>query len=86
VIELDLDVEDLVGMRFAVSPLMETVMSLRIPLVPTYFVLQMPWWDRVREDVADIDMAPPRVRPAGTPAMGRLAPGRAARAAAARPA
>lgn len=26
-IELDLDVEDLVGMRFAVSPLMETVAS-----------------------------------------------------------
>lgn len=57
-IELDLDVEDLVGMRFAVSPLMETVMSLRIPLVPTYFVLQMPWWHRVRADVAGIDMAP----------------------------
>ena len=27
-IELDLDVEDLVGMRFAVSPLMETIASL----------------------------------------------------------
>jgi hypothetical protein len=26
-IELDLDVEDLVGMRFAVSPLMETIAS-----------------------------------------------------------
>jgi DNA-binding transcriptional ArsR family regulator len=56
VIELDLDVEDLVGMRFAVSPLMETVMSLRVPLLPTYFVLQMPWWRRVRGDVAGLDM------------------------------
>jgi DNA-binding transcriptional ArsR family regulator len=58
VIELDLDVEDLVGMRFAVSPLMETVMSLRVPLLPTYFVLQMPWWRRVRDDVAGLDMRP----------------------------
>src|SRR4051812_43205968 len=58
VIELDLDIEDLVGMRFAVSPLMETVMSLRIPLLPTYFVLQMPWWHRVRENLADLDMRP----------------------------
>jgi DNA-binding transcriptional ArsR family regulator len=57
-IELDLDVEDLVGMRFAVSPLMETVMSLRIPLLPTYFVLQMPWWHRVRDDLAGLDMRP----------------------------
>jgi DNA-binding transcriptional ArsR family regulator len=57
-IELDLDVEDLVGMRFAVSPLMETVMSLRIPLLPTYFVLQMPWWHRVHKDLADLDMRP----------------------------
>jgi DNA-binding transcriptional ArsR family regulator len=58
VIELDLDVEDLVGMRFAVSPLMETVMSLRVPLLPTYFVLQMPWWRRVRGDLAGLDMRP----------------------------
>lgn len=57
-IELDLDIEDLVGMRFAMSPLMETVMSLRIPLLPTYFVLQMPWWHRVRRDLADLDMRP----------------------------
>jgi DNA-binding transcriptional ArsR family regulator len=57
-IELDLDVEDLVGMRFAISPLMETVMSLRIPLLPTYFVLQMPWWRRVERDVARLDMRP----------------------------
>ncbi|GLY77895.1 ArsR family transcriptional regulator [Actinoallomurus iriomotensis] len=57
-IELDLDVEDLVGMRFAVSPLMETVMSLRTPLLPTYFVLQMPWWRRVEKDVAHLDMRP----------------------------
>ncbi|HEY0541100.1 MAG TPA: helix-turn-helix domain-containing protein [Actinoallomurus sp.] len=57
-IELDLDVEDLVGMRFAVSPLMETVMSLRVPLLPTYFVLQMPWWRRVRDDLAGLDMRP----------------------------
>ena len=57
-IELDLDIEDLVGMRFAVSPLMETVMSLRIPLLPTYFVLQMPWWHRVHADLADLDMRP----------------------------
>jgi DNA-binding transcriptional ArsR family regulator len=57
-IELDLDVEDLVGMRFALSPLMETVMSLRTPLLPTYFVLQMPWWRRVRPDLAELDMRP----------------------------
>jgi hypothetical protein len=57
-IELDLDVEDLVGMRFAVSPLMETVMSLRTPLLPTYFVLQMPWWRRVHGDLAGLDMRP----------------------------
>jgi DNA-binding transcriptional ArsR family regulator len=57
-IELDLDIEDLVGMRFAVSPLMETVMSLRTPLLPTYFVLQMPWWHRVHQDLADLDMRP----------------------------
>jgi DNA-binding transcriptional ArsR family regulator len=57
-IELDLDVEDLVGMRFAVSPLMETVMSLRTPLLPTYFVLQMPWWRRVHGDLSGLDMRP----------------------------
>lgn len=57
-IELDLDIEDLVGMRFAVSPLMETVMSLRVPLLPTYFVLQMPWWRRVHDDLKDLDMRP----------------------------
>src|SRR5262245_27528597 len=43
-------------MRFAVSPLMETVMSLRIPLVPTYYVLQMPWWRLVERELAGLDM------------------------------
>jgi DNA-binding transcriptional ArsR family regulator len=35
-----------------------TVMSLRTPLLPTYFVLQMPWWRRVHGDLAGLDMRP----------------------------
>lgn len=56
VIELRLDVGDLADTRFAISPLFETVMSLRVPLVPTYFVLQRAWWERVQGELDGIDM------------------------------
>lgn len=47
-IELRLDVEDLADTRFAVSPLGETVLSLRIWHLPGYYTLQRPWLRRSR--------------------------------------
>lgn len=40
--------------RFAVSPLVETVLSLRVLAAPERFPLQVPWERRARERLADL--------------------------------
>lgn len=55
-IELRLEVEDLADTRYAVSPLAEAVLSLRIWLLPGYYVLHLPWLRRARVELGDLDI------------------------------
>lgn len=55
-IELRLEVEDLADTRFALSPLLETVLSLRIWHFPGYYVLQLPWLRKARRDLGRLDI------------------------------
>ncbi|WP_067476228.1 helix-turn-helix domain-containing protein [Actinomadura hibisca] len=57
-IELRLGVEDLADTRFAVSALAETVLSLRVWLLPGYYVLQLPWLRQARAALGDLDIGP----------------------------
>lgn len=57
-IELRMEVGDLADTRFAVSALAETVLSLRVWLLPGYYVLQLPWLQRARPAVGDLDITP----------------------------
>lgn len=55
-IELRLDIGDLADTRFAISPLLETALSLRMWHFPGYYVLQMPWLKQARGDLDGIDI------------------------------
>ncbi|MFI6521517.1 ArsR/SmtB family transcription factor [Spirillospora sp. NPDC050679] len=57
-IELRLGVEDLADTRFAVSALAEAVLSLRVWLLPGYYVQQLPWLRQARAALGDLDIAP----------------------------
>ncbi|WP_326822658.1 ArsR/SmtB family transcription factor [Streptosporangium sp. NBC_01756] len=54
--ELILDVGDLAETRFALSPLLETVLSLRIWHQPGYYVRQRPWLAAAARGLGDLDI------------------------------
>jgi DNA-binding transcriptional ArsR family regulator len=67
-IRIELDVDDLANTRFAISPLGETVHSLRALSDPTRHTLHLPWLRAVRGRLADDDLelllsltGPPRI-------------------------
>ncbi|GAA3235834.1 DUF5937 family protein [Actinocorallia longicatena] len=55
--ELHLDAGDLAETRFAASPLMEAVLSLRVWRLPGYYVLQRPWLESAAADLGDLDIS-----------------------------
>ena len=42
--------------RFAISPLVETVLSLRVLTAPERFPLQVPWERRARQRMGEVDL------------------------------
>jgi DNA-binding transcriptional ArsR family regulator len=67
VITVRLSSEDLSRVRFAFSPLFETVMSFRVLLDPGRHALHLPWAEQTRGKLADLHLAPlyALVRPDG---------------------
>jgi DNA-binding transcriptional ArsR family regulator len=67
VITVRLSSEDLSQVRFAFSPLLETVMSFRVLLNPGRHALHLPWAEQTRGKLADLELAPfyALVRPDG---------------------
>jgi DNA-binding transcriptional ArsR family regulator len=67
VITVRLSPEDLSRVRFAFSPLFETVMSFRVLLDPGRHALHLPWVEQTRGKLADLDLTPlyALVRPDG---------------------
>jgi DNA-binding transcriptional ArsR family regulator len=67
VITMRLSPEDLSRVRFAFSPLLETVMSFRVLLDPGRHALHLPWVEQTRRKLAELDLAPlyALVRPDG---------------------
>jgi len=67
VITVRLSPDDLSRVRFAFSPLLETVMSFRVLLDPGRHALHLPWVEQTRGKLADLDLAPlyALVRPDG---------------------
>lgn len=57
-IKIRLCAEDLSRVRFAFSPLRETVASFRVLLDPGRHALHLPWAERTREDVSKLDLLP----------------------------
>lgn len=64
-IELEFTPEDYRGIRFAFSPIAETVASLRTLTLGRRNGLHGPWLARVRPDGVDLDLLTALVRPAG---------------------
>jgi DNA-binding transcriptional ArsR family regulator len=66
-IAITLSPEDLSRVRFAFSPLWETVASFRVLLDPGRHALHLPWVEQTRGKLEDIDLAPiyALVRPDG---------------------
>jgi hypothetical protein len=78
-IRIELDVEDLANTRFAISPLAETVLSLRALVDPSQHTLQLPWLRAVdtRLDARDSHLLRSRVGPSLIPPDFRGIPSRA---------
>ncbi|MEH1165936.1 helix-turn-helix domain-containing protein [Micromonospora sp. CPCC 205539] len=81
-ISIELGVEDLADTRFAISPIHETVLSLRVLREPGLYALHLPWRRAVlgRLDTLDVDLLRSLVGPARsipdflTPRPTKLAP------------
>jgi DNA-binding transcriptional ArsR family regulator len=67
VLTIKLSPEDLSRVRFAFSPLWETVASFRVLLDPGRHALHLPWVERTRGKLGELDLAPlyALVRPDG---------------------
>jgi DNA-binding transcriptional ArsR family regulator len=55
-IELRLEIGDLADTRLAISPLLETALSLRMWHFPGYYILQLPWLRQARRDLDGLDI------------------------------
>src|SRR3984885_13721697 len=78
-IRIELGVEDLADTRFGISPLAETVLSLRALVDPSQHTLHLPWLRavRVRLDPSDSQLLHSLVGPSRIPPDFRGIPSRA---------
>ena len=58
VITIPLSTEDLIGMRFAFSPLCETILSFRVLLKPDEHIVHIPWATRARKALRGTNLRP----------------------------
>src|SRR5580704_11954033 len=60
-VDVRFDIESISGVRFGVSPLFEATLSVRALAEPDTCLVHLPWLERTRRQVAELDLEPIRL-------------------------